>query len=254
VATTGYGDITGLCGVNCRHNYYPVIPGVNKPTYTEEQLANIDKPPFEYQGKKYTAYEATQKMRQLERAMRKSKDEAKAFKEAGLDEDAAVAQARTRALSKEYKQFSQAAGLREQPERTNISYVSNEAKQKATELAQRRAAEAPIRQAIRNGEYPLTINPEKQSCHMAGTATPGRSIITISQEELQEIINAKAGSGKIEFQRGSFVWTKKEIVDAGREIGYTVRKNGDIIKAESIKIHYSKTGTHAVPRSARWKK
>ena len=88
---------------------------------------------------------------------------------------------------------------------------------------------------------------------MAATAMPGRSVITISQEELQEIINRKAADGKIELT-DSLTWTKREIVDAGKEIGYTINAKGDIIKTNSMKIHYSKTGVHAVPFSGRWKK
>lgn len=88
---------------------------------------------------------------------------------------------------------------------------------------------------------------------MIGAALPGRSVITIPQEELQEIINKQAGSGHIELTRG-LEWKSKEIVDAGKEIGYTVNKKGDIITAKSITVHYSKTGVHAVPNSRWWKK
>ena len=89
---------------------------------------------------------------------------------------------------------------------------------------------------------------------MVGTAIPGRSVITISVDELQAIINAKAGSGKIIFTDGFTKWKNTEIIDAGKEIGYTVNRNGDIIITRSIKIHYSKSGTHGVPFSGRWKK
>ena len=89
---------------------------------------------------------------------------------------------------------------------------------------------------------------------MEGTALPGRSVITISMEELQEIIDAQAGNGKILFVNGTFNWTNQEIVSDGKKIGYTINKNSDIIKTDSIKIHFSKTGVHAVPFSGRWKK
>lgn len=88
---------------------------------------------------------------------------------------------------------------------------------------------------------------------MAGTATKGRSVITIPMEELQEIIKSQAGSGKLELTKG-LEWKKKEIIYAGKEIGYTINKKGDIIIAKSLTIHYSGTGVHAVPRSRWWKK
>lgn len=107
-----------------------------------------------------------------------------------------------------------------------------------------------VRAAIRRGDYPLTINLEKQARHMAATATPGRSVITISLEELQEIVNARAGRGEIELTK-SLDWKHQEVLAVGKEIGYTINAKGDIIKATSIKIHYSKTGVHVVPYSGR---
>jgi len=44
---TGYGTGEGLKGWNCRHDFYPVIPGVSSPAYTKEELENIDPPPIE---------------------------------------------------------------------------------------------------------------------------------------------------------------------------------------------------------------
>lgn len=38
--STGYGDILGLGGVNCRHNFYPSFPGIDEPSqiqYDEEE-------------------------------------------------------------------------------------------------------------------------------------------------------------------------------------------------------------------------
>ena len=61
-------------------------------------------------------------------------------------------------------------------------------------------------------------------------------------------------SGKILFRKGTFAWQKREMIDAGKEIGYTIDMNGDIIPARSLKIHYSKTGTHVAPRSKEWEK
>ena len=85
---------------------------------------------------------------------------------------------------------------------------------------------------------------------MTGTALPGRSVITVSMEELQEIVYQQAGHGEIDLTE-DFVWKNRETVNAGKEIGYTVNRNGDMIKAYSIKIHYSKTGVHVVPYSGR---
>lgn len=251
----GLGYVDGLEGANCRHIRTAFVDGVMERTYSDEELEHIDDGhDVDFEGKHYTAYEATQKQRQIERTVRKLKREQAAYKAAGLEEDAQAVTARIRRLNKEYKAFSEAAGLPLQRERMKVTYTDAVSEQRASTLKIQRDVESPIRQAIRSGEYPLAINPEKQARHMAGTAIPGRSVITVSMEELQAIINAKAGSGKIIFTDDFTKWKNTEIIDAGREIGYTINRNGDIIIAKSIKIHYSKSGTHGVPFSGRWKK
>lgn len=251
----GLGAVDGLEGANCRHRRYPWVEGVSQRTYTDEELKHIDDGlDCTFDGKHYSAYEATQMQRRLERTIRTQKELKSAYKAAGLDDDARSANIKLHRLNAKYKDFSKAAGLPEQRERTRVAYTSEKATAAARQLKIRREAEAPIREAIRNGEYPLEINTDKQARHMEATALPGRSVVTVSSEELQEIINAKAGDGKINFAKGSFSWRHTEIVAAGKEIGYTVNKKGETVIANSLKIHYSKTGTHVVPFSGRWKK
>lgn len=251
----GLGYVDGLEGANCRHIRTAFVDGVMERTYTDEQLEHIDDGhDVTYQGKHYTAYEATQQQRKIERTVRKLKREQIAYKAAGLTEDEQAVTTRIRRLNHEYKEFSNAARLPMQRERMRVTYADNMSEQMASVLKIRRAVEAPIRQAIRDGEYPLEINPEKQARHMSGTAIYGRSVITVSMEELQAIINENAGSGKINLTRDLSKWKNTEIIDAGKEIGYTVNRNGDIIITKSVKIHYSRSGTHAVPFSGRWRK
>ncbi len=83
---------------------------------------------------------------------------------------------------------------------------------------------------------------------MVGTAPESSSVVTISFEELKEIINSKAGTGKL-MTTSDDEWNNQEVIDAGKIIGYTVNLDGVKISTSRIKIHYSKTGTHAVPYS-----
>lgn len=116
----GWGEVDGLEGANCRHMHFPFIDGISERTYTDEELKNIDKPPITYQGRKYSAYEATQKQRQIETAIRAVKRRLTAFKADG-DTDAYNADAvRYRRLYDEYKAFSATAGLQMQRERANV--------------------------------------------------------------------------------------------------------------------------------------
>lgn len=117
----GLGEVDGLCGANCRHMYHIWIEGVSERTYTDEELENIDPPPFEFEGKQYTFYEATQKQRQVEASLRKVKRELIAAKGRGDDEEYTTKAVRYRRLNEEYEAFSKAAGLRPQYERGNIA-------------------------------------------------------------------------------------------------------------------------------------
>ena len=107
----GLGDVTGLEGANCRHMHFPFIEGISERTYTDAELKDIDRPPFTYQGQEYTAYEATQTQRAIERSIRKQKRRMAAFKAAGDMESYTAANARKNALMTHYRDFSQAADL-----------------------------------------------------------------------------------------------------------------------------------------------
>lgn len=119
----GLGLVDGLEGANCRHIRHVWVEGVSERTYTDEQLAHIDDGhDVTYQGKHYTAYEATQQQRKIERTVRKLERERRSYEAAGLEEDETAAKTRIRALKREYKSFSKAAGLPEQTERMRVRY------------------------------------------------------------------------------------------------------------------------------------
>ena len=119
-AVTGYGTVTGLKGANCRHDFYPVIEGISEPSYTEEELKNIDPPPFEYNGKTYTCYEATQRQRYMERSMRKTKREIIAADATGDKDRFTEKSVLLRRQKEEYNKFSKAAGLLTRNERAQV--------------------------------------------------------------------------------------------------------------------------------------
>lgn len=115
--------------ISCYHDFYPFIPGISEPTYTEEELAELnakENTPVEYNGKKYTKYEATQRQRKLETTMRAQRQEIKLLKEGGASEDDLIAaRARYRGTSAEYARFSQAMDLPQQRERVTIDGLGN---------------------------------------------------------------------------------------------------------------------------------
>lgn len=119
----GLGTVDGLEGANCRHRRYPWVEGVSERTYTNEQLSHIDDGMgCEFEGTTYSAYEATQQQRKIERTIRKLKREKAAYHAAGLTEDEQAVSIRLRRLNAKYKDFSAAAGLPEQKERMKVLY------------------------------------------------------------------------------------------------------------------------------------
>lgn len=117
----GLGEVTGLGGANCRHEYFPFVPGVSERLHTdewlEEQNRREDKTKT-WQGKEYNAYERTQKQRQMEMAMRAQREKVHLLKEAGADkDDITIARAKYQAQLNEYSRYCKHMGLPEQRER-----------------------------------------------------------------------------------------------------------------------------------------
>lgn len=64
--TTGYGTGDGLCGWNCRHNFFPFFEGIDLRTYRDDYLDKLKNDGY---------YEAEQKQRYYERQIRATKRE-----------------------------------------------------------------------------------------------------------------------------------------------------------------------------------
>ena len=91
---TGYGTGDGLCGWNCRHNFFPFFEGIDLRTYRDEDLEKLKNDGY---------YEAEQHQRKLERDVRATRRELAGY-------DAAIAAAtdeKTRAaLQQEFDRAS----------------------------------------------------------------------------------------------------------------------------------------------------
>lgn len=119
----GLGAVDGLEGANCRHRRNVWVEGVSERTYTDEQLAHIDDDlGCEFDGKNYTAYEATQMQRRVERQIIKQKRFVTAYKASEQKDEYYAAKAKLVRLNAKYKSFSEAAGLPLQWERTKVLY------------------------------------------------------------------------------------------------------------------------------------
>lgn len=85
----GLGEVDGLCGINCRHSFYPYFEGMEK-HYTQDDLDEMASEKVAYTDKdgnkhEMTRYEAEQRERQIERNIRKYKRQALTEEAAGAD-------------------------------------------------------------------------------------------------------------------------------------------------------------------------
>lgn len=133
----GLGAPDGLCGCNCYHDYFPFFPGISERAYTDEELDKMnheENTPKEYHGREYTAYQATQRQRSLERSMRAQRQEIHLLQTGGADdEEIMLARGKYRALSAEYTHFSKAMGIPQQRERVTVDGLGSVGKGKYTE-------------------------------------------------------------------------------------------------------------------------
>lgn len=120
----GLGTVTGLCGANCYHTYFPFVPGVSVRTYTDDWLDEQNRKesePTEFRGKEYTLYEAKQRQRQMETAMRAQREKVQLLKEGGADpQEVMLQKAKYQGQLNEYAVFSRKMGLKEERERIYI--------------------------------------------------------------------------------------------------------------------------------------
>ena len=215
-AVTGYGTVTGLKGANCRHDFYPVIEGISEPSYTEEELKNIDPPPFEYNGKTYTYYEATQRQRAMERSMRKTKREILAA-DATDDKDRFTEKSvLLRRQKEEYGRFSKAAGLSVRNERAQVGGFGHSQASRAV------WAERKAKSGLDNGSRSGIINNAKTFNIFNDHDVPSNAPIT-TQHIVDELTSTNIGRQ-----------TLKYIENLPEQIKLTYTAKGDNIRGEQI--------------------
>lgn len=107
----GLGDVTGLKGANCYHQFFPFIPGVSKRQYSDKWLKEQiikENTPVSFGGREYTTYEARQKQREMEAAMRAQREKITLLK--GLNVESKTDYAKYTAQRHNYESFSAAMG------------------------------------------------------------------------------------------------------------------------------------------------
>ena len=142
VSSTGYGTGEGLCGWNCRHSFSPYFEGMGNPFERYDDPENVK------------LYEDTQKQRQMERGIRKTKRETEVLSEAArnapngelkdnLNSSIAKARERLKRQNKAYQEFCEEHDLRPLPERLKIAKASRAERKAAEPVAPTKPVEKP---------------------------------------------------------------------------------------------------------------
>lgn len=223
---------------NCRHSLITYFEGITTLPVVPDGKEAI------------RVYEAEQKQRSLERQIRKWKR----FEAGTCDEESKqIASNKLRQLQKDLrKHLDNNKELRRDKNREKlISGLEINDRNIESEVLKQKELNVKIRETK---EYikttqPLGIEVGKQGKHILGNNNyiEGRSYLTISLEEVQELINKYAGTGEINFTRKG-EWDKKELIKVDKDIGVSINnKTGVETLTNKFKIHYSNKGTHVVP-------
>lgn len=145
----GLGTVTGLLGVNCYHMYFPYFPGISTRNYTDEWLdeqTRKESIPKEFGGKEYTLYEAKQRQRQMEVAMRAQREKVQLLEKGGADPDEVMLmKAKYQGQLNEYAGFSRKMGMKEERERIYLDMRGRVAPEKNMKMFTRKAEDAIIK-------------------------------------------------------------------------------------------------------------
>lgn len=273
---------------NCRHDVFPIILGVSEPVYTEEELQNIDQPPFTYEGRKYTAYEASQQMRKMERAMRKQKDRCIVADAAGDEESFTAASIKLRRQKDIYEDFCKAADSYTQYERTYVAGYDRRLagktgavtrKQRAFEKVQIRLTEEKnraiieqekrkeqFRSDLKSGKINTSLDVKNQKKHIISpewknnvrqqikklhdgdTKAASPKSRLFKDVTPEKLFKEYSGKGTLRLQKNST--TVDEFVTADYPVGITFdRKLQKYVRTRRFQIRYQDGGYHLFPVS-----
>lgn len=280
----GYGKVDGFKGINCRHDWNPYYEGSSR-TYSDKMLEQYKNAKVTYNGQEISLYDATQLQRKYERQIRVDKkkiagrerlltsittDKTEKELRAGLNYHKARLEIDKTNLNDLLKQTK----LKQQYDRTVIpakgeyrtKSVVNYAKKlynknSKIENLQGFVDDETIRKHIRNKQGEKFENQNvfagKQNKHIVGTneyktllsQNHNPSIVTLNNEEIQNLVDKYAGTGRILRDKNANS-TDIELIISDDYVGYAVNKKGQTL-TKKAEIHYSKNGVHIVPTTRR---
>ena len=110
-----------------------------------------------------------------------------------------------------------------------------------------------LKEAIGSGKISTKLNRSSQSKHTKGSKKYNDAVakgdhvsyMSVGDDEIQEIISSKSGTGQAYSDGSQF----KETIDAGKVVGVYLTARGEEKETTRLTIHYGAKGSHAVPAS-----
>lgn len=271
---TGEGTVlnpAGLHGVNCRHSHQPWFPDMKNPWIDKDGKPLVDI------NESQKVYEAQQEQRAMERSIRQTKRQlnmkqieinnvAETDIKSILQQDYDALAYKLREQNKAYNTFCSEKNLARQADRLKVGGFTAKDSAKAhgratayvNELNSKiRIPQIPsstISKKVKSGEYSLNLSRQQYEKHKIGTIKFNeyahsrknpQSTLSISFEEVQKIIENKAGTGIIKVDRHGNPRPQEQIT-CDSIIG-SYYGGGKYHNTKKAVIHYSKKGSHLVP-------
>ncbi|WP_431689772.1 phage minor capsid protein [Peptostreptococcus anaerobius] len=224
----------GLLHVNCQHNLNTFYPGIST------------KPPTLDPSKVDEAYKETQRQRRLERAIRRQKRVV-----AGTTDLTNFNNEKRKLTQLEVRQKNrgQDQGFKIDPSKTKVKDV--DVKKTKDDLIQKAIDDKieETRKYIKSDECIKKIHEGRQGKHIVGHNNyDGKSYLADGVDP-QKLVDEYHGTGDLKITNPNKNWIKKEFIMSNKVIGYDVDPvTGEITPTRYFSIHYSKNGTHIVPR------
>ena len=224
----------GLLHVNCQHNLNTFYPGISTipPTLDPDKVDE--------------AYKETQKQRRIQRDIRRQKRVL-----AGTTDltNFNNEKRKLERLKRKQQNRSQEKGFNIDLSKVKVRSV--DIKKTKDDLIQKGINDKikEVRDYIKSEECIKKIHDGKQGKHIVGHNNYDGKGYLADGVDPQKLVDEYHGTGDLKITNPNKNWIKKEFIMSNKVIGYDVDPvTGEITPTRYFSIHYSKNGTHIVPR------
>lgn len=235
---TGYGTGDGLCGWNCRHNFYPFIEGIDEEMYSASDLEKLNEAKYEYNGKKYTEYEVTQRQRAMERNIRQTRRELIAYdtamKETLFDElkdsiksDFNITAVKIKGQESALKNLLKQTGIRNKTDRLQVAGFGRSISQKAVAASKR---------LEKQRQHAIMVAEIKKDCGITGEYHIPSKIVSVKYYSFDADHINKQRAHNVTFEEAiSFIDSSLVSIERwnGRFVNYYSQKGATYIDTEN---------------------